>query len=115
MDIFIITTHAESRENAEEYIEATKIYIQQNSNNMEEIKDLKKYIIPVELKNENNYKRFGLTDLFNSIYQKYKKEKVLFEINKKNITKVNSKFLKDMLSKEDLKKKINSIIIKSEI
>jgi len=112
MDIFIITTHAESRENAEEYIEATKIYIQQNSNNMEEIKDLKQYIFPVELKNENNYERFGLADLFNFIYQKYEKEKVLFEINKKNINQVNSKFLNDILSKEDLKKKLTALSLR---
>ena len=112
MDIFIITTHAESKENSEEYIEATKIYIHQNSNNMEEIKDLKKYIFPVELKNENNYKRFGLTDLFNSIYQKYKKEKVLFEINEKNMTEVNSKFLKGVLSEEGLKKKLTALSLR---
>ena len=112
MDIFIITTHAENKDNSAEYIEATKIYIQQNSNNNEKIKDLKKYIYPVELKNENNYKKFGLKELFITIYQRYQEEKILNEINKRNITQVKSLFLKDMLTKEELKKKLTALSLR---
>ena len=87
MDIFIVATHAENKENSEDYIEAIKIQILQNSNGNEEIEDLKKYIHPVELKNENNYKRFGIKELFNSIYERYKEEKILIEINQKILKK----------------------------
>ena len=112
MDIFIIITHSESEHNSEEYIEAAKIQICQNSNDKQEIKDLKKYIYPVELKNEQHYKKFGLKALFNSIYQKYKEEKILYEINKRNIQGVESKFLKDFLTKDSLKEKLKALSLR---
>ena len=112
MDIFIIITHSESEHNSEEYIEAAKIQICQNSNDKQEIKDLKKYIYPVELKNEQHYKKFGLKALFNSIYQKYKEEKILYEINKRNIQDVESKFLKDFLTKDSLKEKLKALSLR---
>ena len=112
IDIFIVATHAESKENSADYIEATKIYIQQNSNGKEEIKNLNDYIYPIELKNENNYKRFGLKELFNDVYKRYEKEKTLFEINQRNIENVKSQFLKDILSKENLKKKLTSLSLR---
>ena len=112
MDIFIISTHAESEENSEEYIEATKIQILQNSNGNKNIKDLKEYIYPVELKNGKHYKRFGMKNLFTSIYNKYAKEKTSYEINQKNINNIQSKFLKDILTKENLKKKLKALSLR---
>lgn len=112
MDIFIIITNSENEHNSEEYIETTKINIQQSSNGKEEIKDLKNYIYPVELKNEDYYKKFGLKALFGSIYKKYEKEKVLFEINKNNIRTISSKFLKDFLSKDSLKQKLLALSLR---
>ena len=112
MDVFIVATHAESKENSENYIEAVKIHILQNSNGNEEIEDLKKYIYPVELKNENNYKRFGIKELFNSIYGRYEKEKILIEINQKNIQKIKSQFIKDIKSKNTLKKKLEALSLR---
>ena len=112
MDIFIISTHAESKENSEEYIEATKIQILQNSNGNKNIKDLEKYIYPVELKNGKYYKRFGMKNLFTSIYNKYAKEKTSYEINQRNINNIQSKFLKDILTKENLKKKLKALSLR---
>ena len=112
MDIFIISTHAESEENSDEYIEATKIQILQNSNGNKNIKDLEKYIYPVELKNGKYYKRFGMKNLFTSIYNKYAKEKTSYEINQRNINNIQSKFLKDILTKENLKKKLKALSLR---
>ena len=112
MDIFIISTHAESEENSDEYIEATKLQILQNSNGNKNIKDLEKYIYPVELKNGKYYKRFGMKNLFTSIYNKYAKEKTSYEINQRNINNIQSKFLKDILTKENLKKKLKALSLR---
>lgn len=112
MDVFIVATHAESKENSENYIEAVKIQILQNANDNEKIEDLKQYIHPVELKNENNYKRFGIKELFNSIYGRYEKEKILIEINQKNIKKIKSQFIKDIQSKDTLKKKLEALSLR---
>lgn len=112
IDIFIVTTHAESINNSEEYIEETRIQILQNSNGNENIENLRDYIYPVELKNENNYKRFGIKKLFNSIYKKYVDQKVLFEINQRNIKQVKSKFLEDILTKERLKKNLTALSLR---
>ena len=109
MDVFIITTHAETEANSEEYIESTKIQILQNSQDNQIIENLKDYIYPVELKNEKNYKRFGMKKLFNSIYKKYEREKISFEINQRNIKKIHSKFIKDILTKENLKKNLSAL------
>ena len=112
MDVFIVATHAESKENSENYIEAVKIQILQNANDNEKIEDLKQYIHPVELKNESNYKRFGIQELFNTIYGRYKKEKILIEINQKNIKKIKSQFIKDIQSKDTLKKKLEALSLR---
>lgn len=112
IDIFIVTTHAESINNSEEYIEETRIQILQNSNGNENIENLRDYIYPVELKNENNYKRFGIKKLFNSIYKKYVDQKVLFEINQRNIKQVKSIFLEDILTKERLKKNLTALSLR---
>ena len=109
MDVFIITTHAETEANSEEYIESTKIQILQNSQDNQIIENLKDYIYPVELKNEKNYERFGMKKLFNSIYKKYEREKISFEINQRNIKKIHSKFIKDILTKENLKKNLSAL------
>ena len=49
-------------------------------------------------------KRFGMKNLFTSIYNKYAKEKTSYDINQRNINNIQSKFLKDILTKENLKK-----------
>ena len=103
MDVFIVTTHAETENKSEEYIEATKIQIFQNSSGDQNLEDLKNYIYPVELINNEFYTRFGLKNLFSSIYKRYAKEKISYEITQRNISEIKSKFLHDILTKKNLK------------
>ena len=103
MDVFIVTTHAETEDKSDEYIEATKIQIFQNSNGDQNLEDLKNDIYPVELINNEFYTRFGLKKLFRSIYEKYAKEKISYEITPGNVKEIPSKFLHDILTKKNLK------------
>lgn len=103
MDVFIVTTHAETEDKSDEYIEATKIQIFQNSNGDQNLEDLKNYIYPVELINNEFYTRFGLKNLFRSIYEKYAEEKISYEITQRNVSEIKSKFLNDILTKKNLK------------
>ena len=112
MDIFIITTHAENKDNAKEYIEATKIYLQQNSYGNEEIKSLKKLLYPVELKNEKEYKKFGLKELFNAIFEKYKDQKIIDKLTERNIKNIKSEFIRDFLSKKGVKIKLKALSLR---
>ena len=99
LDIFIISTHAQSRENAEDYIEATKVNLLQNSNNDNRIEGLEKHIYPVELMNEEHYKNFGLKEVFNALYEKYKNFKYNGNITSYNIKQIKSPFLGEISSK----------------
>ena len=112
MDIFIVTTHAESKDNSDEYIEATKLQILHNSKGNKNNEDLEKYIYPVELKNEKDYKRFGMKELFTDIYKRYAIEKTPYEITQRNINKIQSKFLKDILTKENLKTNLTALSLR---
>ena len=112
LDLYIITTHAENEDNSEEFIEATRIQIMQSSNGNEEIENLRNYIYPVELIEERGYRRFGIAKLFNSIYNRYTKEKIKNEITQNNINQIRSIFLKDILTKKDLKKKLKALSLR---
>ena len=112
IDVFIITTHAETLDNSEEFKEATKVQILQNSKDNKNMRDLKEYIYPVELKNEKYYKRFGMKELFSSIYTKYSMEKYLLEITQRNIINLQSKFLKDISTKKGLKEKLTALSLR---
>jgi len=112
MDIFIVTTHAESKDNSNEYIEATKLQILHNSKGNKNTEDLKNYIYPVELRNEGGCKRFGMKKLFTDIYKRYAIEKTPYEITQRNINKIQSKFLKDILTKENLKTNLTALSLR---
>jgi GTPase Era involved in 16S rRNA processing len=109
MDVFFIATHAKSKENAKDYIEATKISLFQNSNNDKRVEGLENYIYPVELINDEFYKKFGLKELFTFLYNKYKKEKINEEITKFNLKEIKSSFLKDVISKDDIIKRLTAL------
>ena len=112
MDIFIVTTHAESLDNSGEYIEATKLQILQNSKGNKNMENLEKYIYPVELKNEKNFVRFGMKKLFTDIHNGYANDKTLYEITQININEIQSKFLKDILTKENLITKLTALSLR---
>ena len=112
LDLYIITTHAENEDNSEEFIEETRIQIMQSSNGNEEIENLRNYIYPVELIEERGYRRFGIAKLFNSIYNRYTREKIKNEITQNNINQIRSIFLKDILTKKNLKKKLKALSLR---
>ena len=109
MDIFFIATHAKSKENAEDYIEATKISLLQNSNQDERVENLEKYIYPVELVDDGYYKKFGIKEVFNALYNKYKYQKINEEITKYNYEKIHSSFLNEIKSKNHIKKRLTAL------
>ena len=109
MDIFFIATHAGTKENAEDYIEATKVNLEQNSNGDTKLGNIKQYIYPVELNDDIPYKKFGLKEVFTALYNKYEKEKYYDEITAKNINTIKSTFLGDITSKEKVKTKLTAL------
>jgi len=109
LDIFFIATHARTKENSRDYIEATKNSLYQNSNNDKRIENLEKYIYPVELIGEDKYKKFGLEEIFSTLYERYKSQKIESEITKYNIDNIHSTFLSEIKSKENLKKRLTAL------
>ena len=109
MDIFFIASHAGTKENAEDYIEATRVNLEQNSNGDRRIQDLTQYIFPVELKNDGHYKKFGIKEVFTSLYNKYENEKFNGEITSNNLREVNSRFIREIISKDKLKDKLTAL------
>ena len=109
MDIFFIATHARTKENSRDYIEATKMSLIQNSNSDTRIENLEDYIYPVELKDEGENKKFGIKEVFEALYDKYKDEKINEEISKYNIKDINSIFLNEIKSKEDAKRRFTAL------
>lgn len=109
MDVFFIATHAKNKENAKHYIEATKLSLYQNSNNDKRVENLEKYIYPVELIDDEFYKKFGLKEVFTFLYNKYKKEKINEEITKFNLKDIKSSFLKEVISKDDIIKRLTAL------
>ena len=109
MDIFFIATHARTKENSRDYIEATKMSLLQNSNSDTRIENLEDYIYPVELKDEGENKKFGIKEVFEALYDKYKDEKINEEISKYNIKDINSIFLNEIKSKEDAKRRFTAL------
>ena len=112
MDIYIVATHAGSKYEVSDFLESIKIQIVQNANGQEEIKNLKNYIYPVELGNERIYNRFGKRELFRAIYNKYSPEKIQCEIKQSNIHQIKSIFIKDVLQKKELIKKLTALALR---
>ena len=109
MDVFFIASHAGTKENADDYIEATRVNLEQNSNGDRRIQDLTQYIFPVELKNDGHYKKFGIEEVFTSLYNKYKKLKFNKKITADNLRDVNSRFIQEIISKDKVKDKLTAL------
>jgi len=112
LDVYIIVTHAESEDNSEEFIEAMRIQIMHMANGNQRIENLRNNIYPVELIGGRDYRRFGIGNLFTSIYKKYARERVQNEINQNNINKITSIFLRDIRTKINLQKKLKAISLR---
>ncbi len=108
MDILFIATHAETKKKAEDYIETTKINLEQNSGKDKRIQNLMD-IFPVELMNDEHYKKFGLKEIFSFLYDKYKVYKFDNDITANNLKDIKSIFIKDITSKEKVKIKLTAL------
>ena len=84
MDVIFIATHAETEEKARDYIEATKLSLLQNSNGKDGLGDL----------------------VFSALYNRYKNQIIETNITKDNINTINSSFLGEIKSKENVKKRL---------
>ena len=109
MDLYIIVTHAETKENAKDFIGSLEINLTQYSNNDRNIINLKNNIFPIELIGDRNYKKFGLEEVFTFLYNKYKVYQNNQEITSKNIREINPIFFGDIRTKDDLKKKLKAL------
>ena len=109
LDIIFVATHAGTKEKSKNYIEAAKLSLFQNSGNDERLENLENSIFPVELLDEGQYKKFGIKEIFLSLYEKYKGQKIEKEITKNNINTINSSFLRDIKSKENVKRKLTAL------
>ena len=106
IDIYFIVTHAGMRENASNFIGAVELNLEQERDNA--MTKLKENIYPVEL-GDKEYKRFGIKEIFTSLFNKYKDYKFEQEITSNNINNIRSIFLGDIKTKEDLKKKLTAL------
>lgn len=109
MDTIFIATHAKTKEYSNDYIEALKLSLLQNSNLDKRLEDLEDLVFPVELKDEDEYKKFGLKEVFLFLYKKYKSEKINFEITKYNLNQIKSTFLSEIITKENTKKRLTAL------
>jgi len=109
LDIIFVATHAGTKEKSKNYIEAAKLSLFQNSGNDERLENLENSIFPIELLDEGQYKKFGIKEIFLSLYEKYKGQKIEKEITKNNINTINSSFLRDIKSKENVKRKLTAL------
>lgn len=106
IDIYFIVTHAGMRENASNFIGAVELNLEQERDNA--MTKLKESIYPVELE-DKEFKRFGIKEIFTSLFNKYKDYKFEQEITSNNINDIKSIFLGDIKTKEDLKKKLTAL------
>ena len=108
IDIYFIVTHAGTKDNAnaKNFIGAVKLNLEQEKDNT--MTKLKENIYPVELE-DKEYKRFGIKEIFTSLFNKYKDYKFEQEITSNNINDIKSIFLGDIKTKEDLKKKLTAL------
>ena len=112
MNIFFVITHSGTKEKVKDYIEATKLSLYQNSNGDKRLENLgksDKYIFPVELKDEGEYKKFGIEQIFSAIYERFKNQKIENDITKYNIDTIKSVFLGEIKSKEYVKKRLTAL------
>ena len=109
MNIFFVVTHSGTKEKVKDYIEATKLSLYQNSIGDKILENIDKIIFPVELKDEGEYKKFGIKEIFAAIYERYKSQKIENDITKYNINTIKSAFLGEIKSKEYVKKRLTAL------
>ena len=103
-------THAEDRESSIDFLEALKIILLKYSLKENKIiEDLIDNIYPIELFDGYSYKKFGIKEIFNALYQKFKIHKINKEITPTNLNEIQSVFIEEINSREKLKAKLSGI------
>lgn len=104
MEIYFIATHAQNEQNSKNYVKATELTLKREAkkSNIYDFRELANRIFPVELKEFDSYKKFGIKQFFNYLYESNKNQKIEFEINKKNFNEIKSKFFKNIKTETDV-------------
>lgn len=63
----------------------------------------------MELVDDGYYKKFGIKEVFNALYNKYKNQKINEEITEYNYEKIHSSFLNEIKSKNHIKKRLTAL------
>ena len=100
MKVYFIITHAQTKEKVKNYLKDFEINLMQEFDK-DKADNLKKNIYPVELGDEK-YGKFGIKDIFTSLYDNYKNYKFDKEITSSNIGTFNSIIFDDIKTKDNL-------------
>jgi GTP-binding protein EngB required for normal cell division len=110
MDVYFIITHAEDKRDTNNFIETIKINLVQNLDI--NIVDLNEKFFKVVLKENENYKKFGIKTLFTSLYERYKMYEFKEEITSNNIKDIKPFFFGDIRTKDTLKIKLTALSLR---
>ena len=114
LEVYFIITHAETKDNVKNYLNDFKINIIQYFDK-DKADNLKKNIYPVELEEDERYKKFGIKEVFTSLYNNYKEYKFSEEITSSNIGTFNTIFFDDISTKDNLQQKLKALSLRVKV
>ena len=114
LEVYFIITHAETKDNVKNYLNDFKINIIQYFDK-DKADNLKKNIYPVELEEDERYKKFGIKEVFTSLYNNYEKYKFSEEITSSNIGTFNTIFFDDISTKDNLQQKLKALSLRVKV
>ena len=114
LEVYFIITHAETKDNVKNYLKDFEINIIQDFGK-DKADNLKKNIYPVELEEDERYKKFGIKEVFTSLYNNYEKYKFSEEITSSNIGKFKSIFFDDISTKDNLQQKLKALSLRVKV
>jgi predicted GTPase len=114
LEVYFIITHAETKDNVKNYLKDFEINIIQDFDK-DKADNLKKNIYPVELEEDERYKKFGIKEVFTSLYNNYKEYKFSEEITSSNIGKFKSIFFDDISTKDNLQQKLKALSLRVKV
>ena len=114
LEVYFIITHAETKDNVKNYLKDFEINIIQDFDK-DKADNLKKNIYPVELEEDERYKKFGIKEVFTSLYNNYKEYKFSEEITSSNIGTFNTIFFDDISTKDNLQQKLKALSLRVKV
>ena len=114
LEVYFIITHAETKDNVKNYLNDFKTNIIQYFDK-DKADNLKKNIYPVELEEDERYKKFGIKEVFTSLYNNYKEYKFSEEITSSNIGTFNTIFFDDISTKDNLQQKLKALSLRVKV